>query len=206
MIYLKKVSTTKPVSGNIINSKNITDKEKNTYSAKIIDELISNNESGGTELTEEMIQSIVDRAVNVAKLASYPIGSYYWSEDPTDPSELFGGTWERIKDRFLYALGDEGNAGDEGGEATHVLTVNEMPSHTHTQNSHTHTYTDYYATKSTANDFNRSYVNTAVSDVGNTYTTRTSNGTTATNQNTGGGAAHNNMPPYVKAYCWKRVS
>ena len=37
MIYLKKVSTTKPVSGNIINSKNITDKEKNTYSANIID-------------------------------------------------------------------------------------------------------------------------------------------------------------------------
>ena len=197
MIYLKKVSTTKPVSGNIINSKNITDKEKNTYSADIIDTLLS--EVG---ISETAIQTII----NTAKLAAHPIGSYYWSEDSADPSELFGGTWERIKDRFLYALGDSGAAGDKGGEATHVLTVNEMPSHTHTQNSHTHTYTDYYATKSTANDFNRSYVNTAVSDVGNTYTTRTSNGTTAVNQNTGGGQAHNNMPPYVKAYCWKRTA
>ena len=48
-------------------------------------------------------------------LASHPIGSYYWSENSTDPSTLFGGTWERVKDKFLYAIGDTGTAGESGG-------------------------------------------------------------------------------------------
>lgn len=64
-------------------------------------------------------------------LAAHPVGSYYWSSEATDPATLFGGTWERVKDRFLYAVGDGSAAGDTGGEATHTLTEAEMPKHYH---------------------------------------------------------------------------
>ncbi len=36
----------------------------------------------------------------------YPIGSIYLSVSSTDPSLLFGGVWEQIKDRFLLGAGD----------------------------------------------------------------------------------------------------
>lgn len=62
-----------------------------------------------------------------------PVGSYYWSDVDTDPGTLFGGTWERVKDRFILAAGDTYAAGATGGEATHTLTVEEMPGHTHVQ-------------------------------------------------------------------------
>jgi hypothetical protein len=75
-----------------------------------------------------------------AKLDAHPVGSLYWSSDPTDPSTLFGGTWVRIKDRFVLAAGDtyttvpEGNAtsGDGvGGSATVQLTESNLPAHAH---------------------------------------------------------------------------
>lgn len=55
-------------------------------------------------------------------LLVYPIGSYYWSNVNTDPSHLFGGTWQRVKDTFIYALGDSGASGDTGGASTHTHT------------------------------------------------------------------------------------
>ena len=69
----------------------------------------------------------------------YPVGSIYMSVNSTNPSVLFGGTWEQIKDTFLLATGDTYANGSTGGEATHTLTENEMPSHTHIQDSHNHT-------------------------------------------------------------------
>lgn len=62
----------------------------------------------------------------------YPIGSIYMSINEVNPSILFGfGEWEQIKDRFLLASGDNYSLASIGGEATHSLTVEEMPSHTH---------------------------------------------------------------------------
>ena len=62
----------------------------------------------------------------------YPVGSIYISTVSTNPSTLFGfGTWAQIKDTFLLAAGTTYKAGATGGEATHKLTINEIPSHTH---------------------------------------------------------------------------
>ncbi len=92
---------------------------------------------------------------------------------------------------FLKGCGDNEQVGDVGGEAQHVLTVNEMPSHTHTQKSHYHTTT-------TGDDFsNGAGASTAYTKTSNrTTTSRNTGGATAVNNNTGGGVAHNNMPPY----------
>lgn len=63
----------------------------------------------------------------------YPVGSIYMSVNSTNPQTLFGGTWQRIQGRFLFAADSKHAAGSTGGEETHQLTVDEMPSHTHKQ-------------------------------------------------------------------------
>ncbi len=116
----------------------------------------------------------------------YPIGSIYVSVNSTNPGTLFGGSWERIQDRFLLASGSTYENGSTGGEATHTLTISEMPSHSHT--------------------FKGNADQSASSGSGRWPIRYISNGTQGYINNTGGGQAHNNMPPYLAVYVWKRVS
>lgn len=58
----------------------------------------------------------------------YPVGSIYLSLNKDfSPAELFGGTWERLKDRFLLGASDTYAAGAMGGSATHILADNNSP-------------------------------------------------------------------------------
>lgn len=61
----------------------------------------------------------------------YPIGSVYQSTNNTSPASLFGGTWAAVQDRFLLGAGKGYSPHATGGETTHTLTINEMPSHQH---------------------------------------------------------------------------
>ena len=61
----------------------------------------------------------------------YPIGSIYMNVNSTNPGTLFGGTWEQIQGRFLLGMSSSYPAGSQGGEASHTLTTEEMPSHGH---------------------------------------------------------------------------
>lgn len=115
----------------------------------------------------------------------YPVGSIYLSMNNTNPESLFGGTWEQLKDRFLLASGDTYEAGTTGGEAEHTLTVEEMPSHNH--------YISGYS-----NNFGTNHYYNLVSGSNNYGSTSTGS--------TGGGKAHNNMPPYLVVNMWKRIS
>ena len=106
------------------------------------------------------------------------------SVNAANPGTLFSGTWEQITGRFLLAAGGGYSAGATGGEAAHTLTVAEMPSHTHTGKSE-------YGTVGSGNTI---YASTYASS--NIYTTNAS----------GGNGAHNNMPPYIVVYVWKRIA
>ena len=145
----------------------------------------------------------------------FPVGSIYLSVNNVNPGTIFGGTWEQIKDRFLLGAGSTYTAGATGGSATHKLTVSEMPSHTHTQNSHYHAGLSYGSPDGGGNTcvVSTTYSSTGCIELGwsrsssgapydNVYTKYA----TATNKNTGGGSAHNNMPPYLVVYIWKRKS
>lgn len=91
----------------------------------------------------EAIQKLIADAKAQAILAAHPIGSLYWSSQSTDPGTLFGGTWTRIKDKFILAAGDTYTNGNTGGAATVTLTTQQIPSHTHTftGTEHSHSYT-----------------------------------------------------------------
>lgn len=145
-----------------------------------------------------------------ADLAAYPVGAIYISTVSTSPASLFGGTWEQIKDRFLYSVGDTAFAGQQGGEISHTLTVNEMPVHYHSL-GHTGDHPAYPVT------WGNMYVSveipsaTAVTHTpGQALTGGNSLGVFQDSDhitaNSGGGAAHNNMPPYLAVYMWQRVA
>lgn len=142
--------------------------------------------AGGTNTITRVYLSALDWSViDYPNLAKYPVDSIYMSTDSTSPASIFGGTWERIKDRFLLGAGDSYGAGTTGGSATHTLTIDEMPSHSH----------EYYRMKSG----------------GTTWWVAGSNGTIFTQEyintnSAGGGQAHNNMPPYLAVYIWKRTA
>lgn len=122
----------------------------------------------------------------------YPVGSVYISVNSTSPASLFGGTWELIQSKFLLGTDDLVNIGATGGEATHVLTSNEMP-------KHRHTVTDFNNVK-VGNGTNGSYeLNlTGYNNIGSDNFLITSF--------EGESQAHNNMPPYIKVAIWKRTA
>jgi hypothetical protein len=127
----------------------------------------------------------------------YPVGSVYISFDPTDPGTLFGGTWEQIKDRFLLAAGDTYAAGSTGGEATHTLTVDEMPSHSHDFDRQQWHLSDEISIASSDAIINwREHIERAFTD----------DAFKGSVNNSGGSQPHNNMPPYLAVYMWKRTA
>ena len=150
---------------------------------------------GGNRITDLGTPTANTDAVTkgYADLAAYPVGAIYISAVSTSPASLFGGAWTQIKDRFLYSVGDTAFAGQQGGEISHTLTINEIPYHSH------NTYADdNFCAYSTGN--NNEWKQALV----NAY-----NGTTISDKwigFTGGGAAHNNMPPYLTVYMWQRVA
>lgn len=147
--------------------------------------------------------------------ALYPIGSIYMNVNNVSPATLFGGTWEQLEDRFLLGAGSSYSAGATGGEATHTLTINEMPSHGHRvrvwDNAGTTDNAWYYngATKTTHSGA-RLYAASASSWIASGSTaSAASSGAGDPSGGTdlvGGGAAHNNMPPYLVVYIWKRTA
>lgn len=133
-------------------------------------------------------------------LTLYPVGAVYISVNSTSPASLFGGTWEQIMGRFLIGTGapepnDDGTspgsynyaAGRKGGEATHTLTVDEMPRHSHL----------LY--------FGGGPEEEPVSAITwSSYDTWQKFGGAI--ESTGGNQPHTNIPPYLAVYMWKRVS
>lgn len=129
-------------------------------------------------------------------LAAHPVGSYYWSSEATDPGTLFGGTWERVKDRFVYAVGDGSAAGDTGGEATHTLTEAEMPKHYHDSLRYKEPNQSKFGCNSGSLADTSWTIPWVAGKAQDYYVTGY----------TGGSQAHNNMPPYVTAFCWRRTA
>lgn len=135
----------------------------------------------------------------------YPIGSIYMNVNSTNPGTLFGGTWEQIQGKFLLGMSSSYPAGSQGGEASHTLTTEEMPSHGHNPANQSG-YFGFITNSKKAFEVGDMGVQ---SGSGRYYPYSTvafdisRNSLTGT---TGGGKSHNNMPPYLSIYIWKRTA
>ena len=135
----------------------------------------------------------------------YPVGSIYMSVNATNPKELFGGTWEQIQGKFLLGMSSSYPAGSTGGEATHKLTVSEMPSHDG------HLSAGIAGTVPMGHGNYEGYLNKNVSNPypGGGYrgwNVYAGNELHPASEAVGGGQPHNNMPPYLAVYIWKRTA
>lgn len=134
----------------------------------------------------------------------YPVGSIYMSVNSTDPSTLFGGSWERIQDKFLLASGVSYSAGSTGGSADAVVV------------KHLHQ-------PSTGDGFNAYMSGTGERVRVGTSTASSARYTIVGKKNassadasglrfagstdwTGSDGAGKNMPPYLAVYVWKRTA
>lgn len=145
-------------------------------------------------------------------LAAHPVGSTFESEDPTSPAELFGGEWVRIKDVFTLAAGDTYAAGSTGGAAAVTLTADQSGLRSH-----------HHGSGQTGAGLNTNFVRVVTGATIERKTLKNGTGTSqsgivTSNQAFGpvtntasvsaldAAEAHNNMPPYVAMYKWKRVA
>lgn len=121
----------------------------------------------------------------------YPVGSIYMSVSDINPNLLFGiGELEAIEDRFLLGAGFR-MSGEIGGEETHTLTIDELPSHSHQYKRHSLDRDDTDPT--TGKD---------ACGVSN----KTLDERLGTTELSGGNQPHNNIPPYLTVYMWKRIN
>lgn len=127
----------------------------------------------------------------------YPVGSIYMSLNETSPSNYFGGTWVRLKDRFLLGAGDIYEGGETGGSQTVKLSVSNLPAHTHKVR-----VSSGYNTGGVSTSQLQSGKGIGSNSSGNEKVYVNDNSVTAT----GEGAAHNNMPPYLVVYMWARTA
>lgn len=194
-------------------------------------------EGGSVENSRLMSMGIFSRLMACVekkiRLLAYPVGSIYMSMSATNPAELFGGTWEQIaQGRCLIGAGTGTDsrsesktftAGATGGEYNHVLTVGEMPSHSHSASVSNTSITGYFGSV-VRGDRNAAVIASGVfSDVGSIGSKTSGAGTSSeaywrgtnlnathahsvTINNSGSGTAHNLQTPYLGCYIWKRTA
>ena len=134
-------------------------------------------------------------------LAAYPVGSIYMAVNSTSPASLIGGTWEQLKDRFLLGAGSTYAGGATGGAATVTLTTSQIPSHNHPVALYNEPWNNPDHENVMSSVANAAMYGSYSKTGGMQFRTAASEQTYA-----GGGQSHNNMPPYLVVYMWKRVS
>lgn len=182
-----------------LNSTN-TNKALSANQGKILNEKINTT----NETVDNNFNTLSDSVDNLSKVLEtfkssflnlvYPIGAVYISINSTSPATLFGGTWEVINDRFLLSAGTKYSAGSIGGQSTVTLTTSQLPAHTHGINNHvgwplSESKNPEWGVKYESGDSSFPYTEWSKSTL-----------------STGSGAAHDNMPPYLTVYMWKRIS
>lgn len=152
--------------------------------------------------------NLSDNLIALMFKSMYPVGSIYISmneipgtktnTDNTFTVSWHGCTWRYINSNVFLLNGTYNSSnktitssGTTGGEATHTLTCEEMPSHVHGK---------FGWTAGKVND-DGDGVFGAVAYLGDWGSNQNQ-----TTESAGGSQAHNNMPPYITCYMYRRVA
>ena len=140
-------------------------------------------------------------ALEAANRCPFPVG--FGGFFQTDPNSIYSGTkWEQKKDVFILASGTVYPAGSTGGEAKHVLTKDEMPSHIHYS---TNGWSGLSSNRESTDTFLTFGKSKSDSDKDGAYHDGRT-GLDSTLSSAGGNKAHNNMPPYYAMPFWIRTA
>ena len=146
-----------------------------------VNSITTNNSSGSVSgMTQNQVFNFI-----------YPIGSIYMSVNNVNPTTLFGGTWEQLKDRFLLGSGDSYTNASVGGNETNTHNHYTLQS-----NDGTALYVSTYANAP------RSRVNSRTRAVA----ANCNNITSLTREDSTYDETINIMPPYLTVNIWKRVA
>jgi len=147
--------------------------------------------TAGTNTNQVATTAFVKTAIDAAP--AYPIGAIFtttvaYANSAAVVAAVGGTTWTAFGSGRVLVGVDTGDSNfntveKEGGASTHTLTISEMPAHTHTYG------------KSTTSE------NMSIDDINGLRGAATTN-----TGSTGGGAAHNNLQPYITVYMWKRTA
>ncbi len=129
----------------------------------------------------------------------YPVGSIYLSVNSTHPSTLFGGTWEQIKDKFLFACSDIHKNGTAGGSKKHSHTLENGSALIGSPGGNSNALGFVSTQIGTLSDSTYSVGGNSNNAVGHPF--RSHN--TKLDGRTGDG---DSMPPYLAVYIWKRIA
>ena len=149
--------------------------------------------SSGTNTTQVATTAFVTTAIDNIP-SSYPVGSVFltvtnYADSAAVVAAIGGTTWVRFGEGRMmvgYSTTDSdfGTVQGTGGSKTHTLTTDEIPSHTH---------------DITFNAQGDGFGGTPAMSI-------VSGGSSRATESTGGGQAHNNLPPYIVTYMWKRTA
>jgi hypothetical protein len=160
---------------------------------------------------QSQIDAIVGGSSQPTLEAIYPVDSLYMSFSSTSPATVLSfGTWTALEGKFLVGVdsadSDFDTAGDTGGAKSHthtdnfsvdghVLTEDQMPSHTHTAGNDA-------GSTAVAGNFARSENNST----GTITTSPTGGDSSHTHGLSGGVQSNSNLPPYTCVFMWRRTS
>ena len=149
--------------------------------------------SAGTNTNQVATTAFVK--AEIAATPAYPIGAIFtttvaYANSAAVVAAVGGTTWTAFGAGKVLVGVDAGDSDfdtveETGGAKTHTLTTSEMPAHTHS-----------YDKQVTSTDA------ISIHDISRV----TGGNTGATTGSTGGGAAHNNLQPYITVYMWKRTA
>ena len=161
---------------------------------KIANGTISNTEFQHLNGVSSNIQTQLDTKTTLQ--AVYPVGSIYISVSSTNPASIFGfGTWTTANTTGRVLIGVQSSNSrwntplETGGSETITLTVGQIPSHNH----------GGIYPSGAQGGFSQAF------DVDNPGT-GADLGSQKYTTYTGGGGAHDNMPPFVAVYMWRRTA
>lgn len=147
---------------------------------------------------QKQVKKVIEKIILEDNKKKYYVGKIILETENINPATYLGfGTWEpwgqgRVPIGVNTVDIDFNKAEKTGGEKTHTLTLDEMPRHNHKVNEN--------------NDGPGLYPNWgSESGWGATAENINGNGGQSNTAYAGNGSAHNNMPPYITCFMWKRV-